>query len=123
MSTIIRNARIISPGVDLADASIEMEAGRITRVGVSEPDPVKADRGFNAHGMLALPGFIDIHVHGALGRDITDGTLEAVETIARAKLEEGVTTFCPTTMTLPEDSGYRLDRDHSPGLFGAASTL
>ncbi len=49
--------------------------------------------------LYALPGFIDIHTHGAAGRDLADATPEAVAHIAEAKLREGVTTFLPTTWT------------------------
>lgn len=48
------------------------------------------------------PGFIDIHVHGGNGYDIMDGTLEAVEEISMYKIKEGVTAFCPTTVTANE---------------------
>jgi N-acetylglucosamine-6-phosphate deacetylase len=98
---LIKNVRIISPDVDLPGASIEIE-GRVIRnihTGDRLPD---AETVHDARGAMALPGFIDLHIHGALGHDVTDGTHEAVEKIAESKLKEGVTTFCPTTLTLPE---------------------
>jgi len=78
-----------------------MEKGEVVRVlGPGDETPSGGDR-FDAGGKRAFPGFIDMHCHGAMGHDVTDGTLEAIKEIARAKLAEGVTTFCPTTLTLP----------------------
>ena len=54
-------------------------------------------------GMLVMPGFIDSHIHGAMGYDVMDGTYEALEVISTFKLEEGCTSFCPTTVTGPWD--------------------
>jgi len=71
------------------------------------------DRGDDVHlegaetidlrGMLVMPGFIDSHIHGAMGFDVMDGTYEAIEAISAYKLKEGCTSFCPTTVTGPWD--------------------
>lgn len=50
-------------------------------------------------GLIAMPGFVDLHIHGAAGSDMMDATIDAVETIANAVLKEGVTAFLCTTMT------------------------
>ncbi|SRR5579883_30565 len=46
-----------------------------------------------------VPGFIDLHVHGARGSDVMDATQNALETMSRALAEEGTTGFLATTMT------------------------
>jgi len=46
-----------------------------------------------------VPGFIDQHIHGALGKDTMDNTVEAIEKISFGLLREGTTSFIPTTMT------------------------
>ena len=48
---------------------------------------------------VVLPGFIDLHGHGAFGCDTMDGTVSAIEAIAKAAAMEGTTSFLPTTMT------------------------
>jgi len=50
-----------------------------------------------------IPGLTDIHIHGCMGSDCCDGTIEALQTIARYELRQGITTITPTTMTLPEE--------------------
>lgn len=55
----------------------------------------------DARAHIVLPGFIDIHAHGALDADVMDATPEALETMARCFAAHGVTGFLPTTMTSP----------------------
>jgi N-acetylglucosamine-6-phosphate deacetylase len=100
VNVLLTNARAISPGLDLPEAAILISDGRIVAVApdLAEAD---ADEDFDCRGGMVMPGFIDIHTHGAAGCDISDGTIESVRTIAETKLREGVTTFFPTTLTLP----------------------
>ena len=55
---------------------------------------------YDGKGCYAVPGLIDLHFHGALGEDVCDGTMQAVETIARYEAAEGITAICPATLTL-----------------------
>lgn len=48
---------------------------------------------------LAVPGFIDIHIHGSAGFDVMDGTPEALAGLAYSLPQEGTTSFLATTMT------------------------
>lgn len=50
-------------------------------------------------GAYLLPGFIDIHVHGAGGHDVMDARLESFEVISHKLAAEGVTGYLATTMT------------------------
>lgn len=55
-------------------------------------------------GQYLLPGFIDIHIHGYSGSDVMDGTPSAIKTISEGIAKNGVTSFLPTTMTMPKNS-------------------
>ena len=103
MSMLISNCRVVSPGLDLPEASVLVEGRKIAGVYPAGQKAPGADSVFDAGGAMLAPGFIDIHFHGAVGYDNTDGTVEAIERIAEAKLRDGVTTICPTTLTLPEE--------------------
>jgi N-acetylglucosamine-6-phosphate deacetylase len=46
-----------------------------------------------------VPGFIDVHIHGAAGADTMDATIEALETMAKSLPAEGTTSFLATTIT------------------------
>ncbi|MDQ0207320.1 N-acetylglucosamine-6-phosphate deacetylase [Alkalicoccobacillus murimartini] len=55
---------------------------------------------FNLHQHVkAVPGFIDIHTHGAGGADTMDGKRDSFDTMARMLTQEGTTSFLATTMT------------------------
>ncbi len=102
MKTLIVHARIISPDCQIEDGSLCLENGRITGVlRADEPLP-QADTVIDAAGRTVMPGFFDIHSHGADGHDICDNSLESIRHIAKRKLQEGVTTWLPTTLTQPQ---------------------
>ena len=105
--TMIVNAHVISPGVDLRRARIVLKGLKIESVEPMEAacrEGCACRKGFDVvvdvRGKYVVPGFIDVHLHGANGSDVCDATPEAIETIAEAKLAEGCTTFLPTTLTI-----------------------
>ena len=100
MKTIIENCRIVSPGVDIPKGSIAIENDTIAAVGNVENN---ADNVIDVSGMIAVPGFIDIHSHGRSNYDFCDGTDEAFATIGRDKLKDGVTGFLATSLTVSEE--------------------
>lgn len=55
----------------------------------------------DASGDLILPGLIDIHSHGAVGYDFSDANPEGLRKILRYQRSCGITSYCPTSMTLP----------------------
>lgn len=103
MDTLIKNCRVISPGVDLAGAAVAIKDGKIAEIFTTSDNLPEAANVIDAAGNKLVPGFIDLHFHGAGGCDVCDGSVEGVETIARMKMEEGTTTICPTTLTLSEE--------------------
>lgn len=57
----------------------------------------------DATDLYVIPGLTDIHFHGCMGQDFSNGSLEAIETIAKYQASQGITTICPATVTLPAD--------------------
>ncbi len=57
----------------------------------------------DAEGLLVLPGLVDIHSHGAVGHDFSDGDPEGLKEILRYEKSCGITSYCPTSMTLPRE--------------------
>lgn len=58
--------------------------------------------GTDLAGDYVIPGLIDVHTHGAVGEDAGDGSPEGLVKMARYYAAGGVTSWCPTTMTLQE---------------------
>lgn len=54
----------------------------------------------DANGGYVTPGFIDLHIHGYLGKDVCDGKEESIRTISKGIIANGVTSYLPTTMTV-----------------------
>lgn len=54
-------------------------------------------------GCIAIPGLTDIHFHGCMGADFSDGNMRALDEIAGYEAKNGITTIVPATMTLPEE--------------------
>ena len=61
------------------------------------------DTVFDAEGLYEIPGLVDVHIHGARGHDFSDGNSKGLAEIAQYLHSCGVTSFCPTSMTLPEE--------------------
>lgn len=82
-------------------AAVTIEGGRITDV---DQVGVRAQARLDAQDCVVLPGFLDIHIHGAAGHDTMDATPAALEGMAQFLVRHGVTGFLPTTMTAPHAS-------------------
>jgi N-acetylglucosamine-6-phosphate deacetylase len=55
----------------------------------------------DAADAYVIPGLVDIHFHGCMGCDFSDGDLAGLHKIAAYEASRGVTAICPATMTLP----------------------
>ncbi len=102
MGTIIRGARVVTPGKDCGVTAVRVEDGRIAAVG-RDAAKRECDRVIEADGLTLLPGFVDIHSHGRGGADFCDATDAAFAAIGRGKISDGVTSFLATGLTRPED--------------------
>ncbi len=58
--------------------------------------------GTDAAGCYVIPGLVDVHTHAANGGDASDGDPAGMETMSLYYAAGGVTSWCPTTMTLKE---------------------
>ena len=96
---IIQSKRVWISG-QFMEAQIEMNDGLIDKVYPYGTKTVDVDYGSDR----ILPGFIDIHCHGAYGFDTNDGDEEGLRNwIKRLPADEGTTSFCPTTITQKEE--------------------
>ncbi len=61
------------------------------------------DRTIDGSGCYAIPGLTDIHFHGCAGHDFSDGSIEAIQSMAEYEASVGVTGIVPAAMTLSEE--------------------
>ena len=90
----IANANIVFPD-GIRKGNIEIIDGKIHLLPAAEQDGYLV----LPENLYVAPGFVDEHIHGALGCDTMDASVEALENIASALPQEGVTSFLATTMT------------------------
>ena len=103
MSLLLVNCHLISPDQNFPGSAILIEKGLIRKIYAQGDTLPSADRVIDVKGAMTMPGFIDVHCHGKSGVDFCDAQDSAIETIGKDKLKEGVTSYLPTTLTLPED--------------------
>ena len=96
---ILQNALVYTPRHTFERGTIVIRDGRI----VPFAAPEEGEEVLDAEGLYALPGLVDIHFHGAMGKDFCDGTEEAIQTLADFEASKGVLAICPATMTYPEE--------------------
>jgi N-acetylglucosamine-6-phosphate deacetylase len=98
----IVNARLILPD-EIRSGSLLVRDGKISRIGgPSAAQKKRSDPELDLKGGFLAPGFVDLHVHGALGRDTMEATDDAFRVITEFHLRGGTTSMTLTTMTAPE---------------------
>ena len=95
---IIQSKRIWVLG-QFIEAQLELEDGKIKNVLAYGAKPADKDYGERR----IVPGFIDVHTHGAYGFDTNDAVEEGLRNWMKHIPEEGVTGICPTTITQTEE--------------------
>ncbi len=103
-ATAIYASRILTPQEEISDGVILVEASRITAVGHRDEVRVPAGaKDYVATGMTVTPGFVDVHIHGAGGHDVMEGSAAALDRIASTVARYGTTSMLATTVTAPAD--------------------
>src|SRR6266513_1403467 len=96
---IFTNARLIFPDVIRDGLELVAEEGKITAI--REQTQSGGEGVINLQGNYLAPGFIDLHVHGALGRDTMEASAEAFRAICDFHASGGTTSLLLTTATAP----------------------
>lgn len=100
----ITNVNIISETQEINMGSLQIKDGKIDQISfqfIGGADHVIDGKG---KGWTLLPGFVDVHIHGANGHDVMDATEEALSGMASQLPKEGTTSFLATTMTQSDEA-------------------
>lgn len=100
---VIFNGKIVTENEILEDKAIVFDEKIVDIIDERELGKYEYEEKIDAKGNYVLPGFIDIHIHGAGGKDVMDGSIEALEIISKTIAKKGVTGFLATTMTMGKD--------------------
>ena len=92
---ILKNGTVLTEDFTLKRLDIRVENGVITELGEDLSGEV-----LDCTGCTLVPGFVDVHTHGAMGADACDADAAGLQRFADHQLSHGVTSFCPTTMTV-----------------------
>ena len=96
---LFKNAEIFT-GAGFTRGSFRAEHGIFTEILNTVPE----EDGVDLDGARVIPGLIDLHTHGNSGADFSDGDYEGLRTMAAYSARHGVTSFAPTSMTLPYET-------------------
>lgn len=110
---IYANALVFGPDFRFHKGGFAVENGRFASVLSEETGGVDLD------GAYVVPGFIDIHLHGNSGHDFSDGDFVGLTAIARHLAKNGITSFAPASVTLPE---AQLNAAYENAVYFAANT-
>lgn len=95
----IINGKVVLKDCVLEDAAVIFDENITEIRQVEEIDLAEYDV-IDAKGMFVSPGLVDIHIHGYMGADVSDGDADGIRRIADGIIKNGVTAWCPTTMTV-----------------------
>ena len=101
---IIKNASVYTPEHKFERQDIVIRSERI----VQDISPLPDEEIIDASGLLALPGLVDIHLHGAVGHDFCDADETSIAKIADFEAKNGILAICPATMTYDENTLCRI---------------
>ena len=112
----IKNAMVYTKDHKFEKADIQVEDEHIIKItpcesgmqekaaGLSAADVHREDSPeIDAEGLYAIPGLVDIHLHGAVGHDFCTATVDELEKIAEYEARHGVLAICPATMSYSEE--------------------
>lgn len=100
---VVDCGRLLLPEGEARDQRLLIVQGKIQAIAAHLDAPSNA-RYLDARRWIVAPGFVDIHVHGAVGADTMDASQEALSRMAAFFARHGVTAFLPTTMTASDDA-------------------
>jgi len=109
MSTILIHARrALTPTAEISDAGILIREDVIEAIGPRSGMSLPAGaQEIRATDKTAIPGFLDVHIHGAGGHDVMEGSSAALRAITRKVSEYGTTSIVATTVTASTDETLR----------------
>lgn len=104
----IENVRVVAEAGLMEGGAVRVVSGRIVAVATGPAPREDASPVLDGGGGLLIPGLIDVHIHGASGHDMMDGTRASIEEVSRACAATGCTSFLVTSVSSTLEALLRL---------------
>ncbi|HEY2961522.1 MAG TPA: N-acetylglucosamine-6-phosphate deacetylase [Pyrinomonadaceae bacterium] len=101
---LLRNASVVLPDRTIEHATILVENGLIAAVRDDTTARSSDVETLDLDGLTVLPGFIDVHIHGAVGVDVMEATPKGLQQVARYLASQGVTAWLPTFVPASDEN-------------------
>jgi len=98
---LLRNARLVLPGEVLQAGSVSIKQGRIASISSDQQRAPNSAKEIDLSGLTLFPGFIDVHIHGAVGVDTMEATAADLDRVSQFLATQGVTGWLPTLVPAP----------------------
>ena len=102
MNLLLQDARIVLPDRVVEHADLFIDDSRIVSISESSSnEPLAANATVNLRGLTLFPGFIDLHIHGAVGVDTMTAAAADLRKVSKFLATQGVTAWLPTLVPAP----------------------
>ncbi len=108
MITVLTAAKLLTPLTEIEAPQVTIEDGYITSIesrgALAAPEGAQH---LDFPEATLVPGYFDVHIHGAVGHNSMEGTEQAFDAIGKFLSSRGVAAYLPTTVTAPVDMTLR----------------
>lgn len=108
---LIKHAHLImDEHTELFDVDIYIENGKIVEIGKLENKNCET---IDAKNNLVIPGMIDVHLHGSMGYDFTDGNQKVIDEVSKDVIKDGVTGYLGSLTVVPHEKMMNILENYS----------
>src|SRR5690349_19138070 len=99
----LKNATVVLPDRTIEHGTVLIEEGFIAAVTENDVSQVGVET-LDLGGLTLMPGFIDVHIHGAAGVDVMEATAEELAEVSRYLASQGITGWMPTFVPASDEN-------------------
>lgn len=101
-SLVLKNATVVQEDHVIENGTVVIESGMVESV--SKGVAASVQTALDLSGLVLLPGFIDVHIHGAVGIDVMDATTGGLTAVSEYLASQGVTSWLPTFVPASDEN-------------------